>query len=102
MPRHISLFDVVFNRVCCFVLFRILFRVWILICGCARRGLLSRGAAQTGPAWPSLARPGLGPRATSALPLSMPRPLPWSLSPHSILPRTTPSLSHLSLSPVVP
>jgi hypothetical protein len=42
---------------------------------------------------PSPARPG----AARPCPSLCRAPLPWSLSPHSILPRTTLSLSHLSL-----
>jgi hypothetical protein len=58
MPRHISLSDVVFNRVCCFVSFQILFPVCIPICGCANHEILTRGAAQPSPA---LARAPLAP-----------------------------------------
>jgi hypothetical protein len=101
MPNHISLSDVVFNRLCCLVSFQILFRELdydLLLC--VPQDFDPRcGPAQPGLARPGPARPGLGPRAPGALPLPMSRPLPRSLSPHSILPRTTPSLSHLSLSP---
>jgi hypothetical protein len=46
--------DVVFNRVFCLVSFRISFRDWFPICGCACRGILTRDATQPGPAWPAL------------------------------------------------
>jgi hypothetical protein len=71
MPRHISLSDVVFNRVFCLVLFWISFHDWIPICGCACRGFLSRGAAQPGPAQlgPALAR---APRARRRNPSHLP------------------------------
>jgi hypothetical protein len=76
--------DIVFSRVCCLVLFRILFReldsdLWL----CVPWDFDPR----CGPA-----RPDLGPHALGTL------PLPWSL------PRTTPSLScaQLPLSPGAP
>jgi hypothetical protein len=78
MPRHISLSDVVFNRVCCFVSFQILFHeldsdLWL----CVPRAFDPRcGPAQPDPIWLGLAWPGLGPRAPGALPLPMPRPSP--------------------------
>jgi hypothetical protein len=82
MLRHISLSDVVFNRVFCLVSFRISFRDWIPICGCACRGFLSRGAAQPGPTQ-------LGPALVHAPLAPWPCPLaavpwlraPWSRSP---------------------
>jgi hypothetical protein len=73
MPRHISLSDVVFNRVFCLVSFRISFRGWIPICGCVCRGFLSRVAAQPGPARP-------WPHALGALLLPMCAPPLVSLS----------------------
>jgi hypothetical protein len=59
MSNHISLSDVVFNRVCCLVLFRILLRglisdLWL----CVPRGFDPRcGPAQPDPARPGPARP---------------------------------------------
>jgi hypothetical protein len=90
MLRHISLSDVMFNRVFCLVSFRILFRDWIPICGCTCRGFLSRGAAQPSLTRPDPARPGLGPCALGALPLPLAAPsrlpcplavMPWPRSP---------------------
>jgi hypothetical protein len=99
MPRHISLSDVVINRVCCLVSFRISFRDWIPICGCACRGLLSRGAARPGLARPSPPRPGLGPRTPGALPLPMRAPPPLVSLPLIQISRAQLPLSPISLSP---
>jgi hypothetical protein len=91
MPNHISLSDVVFNRVCCLVLFWILLRelisdLWL----CVSRGFDPRcGPAQPGPAQ-------LGPRAPGApcSPCAPPGPfLSFDFS------RAATSLSHISLSP---
>jgi hypothetical protein len=92
IPNHISLSDVVLNRVRCLVSFRILLRelisdLWL----CVPRGFDPRcGPAHPDPTQPSSACAPLAPVPSPCAPLV-------SL-PHSILPRSN-LLSHLSLSP---
>jgi hypothetical protein len=84
MPRHFSC--LMLCLIACVAQSR--FTNWFPSCGCACHGILTRGAAQPSPA---LAHAPLAPCPSPCA------PLPWSLSAHSILPRTTPSLSRLSL-----
>jgi hypothetical protein len=85
--------DVVFNRVFSLVSFWISFRNWIPNWGCACRGFLPRDATQPDPTRPALARV---PWRPCTFPMCVP-PSPCLSFPHSILPRTTPSLSPISL-----
>jgi hypothetical protein len=79
MPNHISLSDIMLNRVCCLVSSRILLREMdSVLWWCVPRDFDPR----YGPAQPSTTQPGpaqLGPRAPGA-PAPHVRPLPWSLS----------------------
>jgi hypothetical protein len=89
--------DFVLNRVRCLVSFRILLReldsdLWL----CVPRDFDPR----CGPAQPDPAQLGL---ALARVPLApLPLPLPWSFPLIQFSRATTSSLSHLSLSPVVP
>jgi hypothetical protein len=96
MPRHISLSDVVLNRVCCLVSFRISLRelnsdLWL----CMPQGF----GPWCGPAQPDRRGPARPARPWRLCPPHA-CPLPLSLFPSFNSPaQQPPSLSHLSLSP---
>jgi hypothetical protein len=89
MPNHISLSDVVFNRVFASSRFGFCFMNWIQIYGCACRGFSTRGVAQPGPARPA--------RPWRPCPSFMRAPLPLSLFPSFNSPVQQHPLPSLSL-----